>query len=136
MRRSSPTKFALALAVGFCSACLLYLLINALLLGLGDITLRSTAVKLSIFAEGLVFSSLLLDRFSKSITELLARSFLLGSVEWLAVALAGIFLFDGVPYVGAGMSLTCLAGFGLTQFWHARRTKQQARSALALTPPT
>ena len=136
MHRSSPSKFALASAVGFCSACLLYLLINALLLGLGNITLRSTAVKLSVFAEGWVFAALLLDRFSKSITELLARSFLLGSVEWLAVALAGIFFFNGVPYIGAVMSLNCLVGFGFTQWWHTRRTNQRSKHAPALTPTT
>jgi hypothetical protein len=131
----SYLKFALAWAVGLCSACLLYILINALLLGQGKIKLCSTAVKLSLFAGSFVFSALLLDRYSKFITELIARAFLLGSVEWLAVALAGIFLFNGVPYVGAAMSLNCLIGFGITQWWAARRNKAQGGAALALNPP-
>lgn len=115
---ASLVKLTAALLAGFFSACLLYLLVNSLLFSLASVTLVSTAGKLSLFLESWAFSALFLFRVAKSLTELLAKAFLLGAVEWLAVALAGVFLFNGRPYLGVGMAFVCLIGFGITQIWH------------------
>jgi hypothetical protein len=138
-------RLVVALLAGFFSACLLYLLVNSLLLSLASITLISTTGKLSLFLETWGFSVIFLFRSTKSLKELTAKAFLLGSVEWLAVALAGVFLFSGRPYLGAGMAFVCLIGFGITQIWSAHGTpndtgekqeKKSDRFSLAHKPPT
>ena len=146
--RFSKTYFvrlSTALLTGFLSACLLYLLINSLLLSLAGITLVSTVGKLSLFLESWAFSAIGLFRSAKSLTELIAKAFLVGAVEWLGVALAGVFLFHGRPYLGAGMAFICLLGFGITQIWYVHRIQncgtqtQEKKSdsfSFAHKPPT
>lgn len=138
-------RLVAALLAGFFSACLLYLLVNSLLLSLASVTLVSTTGKLSLFSETWAFSVLFLFRSTKSLQELTAKAFLLGSVEWLVVALAGVFLFNGRPYLGAGMAFGCLIGFGITQIWPAHGTlngtaenqeKKSDRFSLVPKPPT
>src|SRR5689334_8131923 len=104
-------RLAAALLIGFFSACLLYLLVNTLLFVLASIKLVSITVKLSLLLESWGFSTIFLFRSAKSLTELMAKAFLIGSVEWLAVALAGVFLFHGRPYLGVCMAFICLVGF-------------------------
>lgn len=141
---ASIVRLVVALLAGFFSACLLYLLVNSLLLSLASVSLISTTGKLSLFLETWAFSVIFLFRSTKSLQELTAKAFLLGSVEWLAVALAGVFLFNGRPYLGAGMAFVCLLGFGITQIWSAhgqptgseeKQAKKADRFSLAPKPP-
>jgi hypothetical protein len=109
-----------AIIAGLLSACLISLLTSEILTRLFGYAPNWSAVKFGLFIKAWGLSTSLLLFFSKTLTELIAKSFLLGSVEWSVAAFTSLLFFQGKPYFGASMSLCCLIGFGITQLRRAQ----------------
>lgn len=108
-----------AAIAGFFSACLIYLLTNEILTRLFGYAPNWSAVNFALFIKAWGLSTCLLLFFSKTLTELVAKSLLLGSVEWLVVAFTSLVFLQGRPYFGLSMSLSCLIGFSVARLKRA-----------------
>jgi len=109
-------KVLIALAVSLLSGFLVAQIIELLLLGLGKVVLTTSAIFWTTFFEATCLSLIIVHRSAFSARQVLGRGFLLGAVEWFALMLIGMFLFDGRPIMSTALMLFCLGGFALTRF--------------------
>ncbi len=121
LREPHITKMGIATVAGLLSGYLILLIIASLLFKLVGISQFSSVFKLSIFLLGWAVSAFVLFRAANSVADIIAKSCLLGAVEWLLVTLVTLLLFNYCPPVPVAMTASCLIGFVIA--WRGRSGK-------------
>ncbi len=114
--RARIARLTVAAGAGLLSGYLILLMSALLLQGLAGISLSSPVFKPSLFLVGWAYSALVLFRKSKSVADMIAKGFLLGLSEWLAVSWAVVFFFKNWPMIPVTMLVLCLVGFSITRY--------------------